>query len=214
MGDHERPIVGVDFDNTIVSYDDLLYEIATTRGLVESGAYGGKKGLRDAIRKLSEGEVLWQKIQAEIYGPRMSEAKLMEGVGSFFLECRNRSVKVYIVSHKTEFAGFDTTKTNLRSAAFRWLESHRFFDDSHFQISRDSVFFESTRKGKIERIKNLGCTHFIDDLEETFLEDIFPSDVLRILLDLYGSYNPRPGIVICSSWLDVTSRVFGGARRD
>ena len=32
-----------------------------------------------------------------------------------------------------------------------------------------------------ERIRALGCTHFIDDLEEVFLEPSFPSDVHKIL---------------------------------
>ena len=209
MDVNRNRILGVDFDNTIVSYDDLLYGLAETRGLIEPEVHRGKKGVRDAVRELPGGEVLWQKLQAEIYGPRMPEARLMEGVVRFFTVCRKQSVRVYIVSHKTEFANQDKTGTNLRTAALKWLESQGFFSHDGLGLDRESVFFESTRQAKIERIKSLACTHFIDDLEETFLEDSFSSDVVKILLDPHHSYSPRPGIMIYSSWSEIASYFFG-----
>jgi hypothetical protein len=174
-------VVGIDFDNTLVSYDALIYQTALERGLISAGADAGKRTVRDQIRLLPDGEVEWQKLQGVIYGPRMAQAQLMAGAAEFIRECRARTWPLYIVSHKTEFAGYDDTRTNLRDAALAWMTSQRFFEAAGLGFSRDQVFFEGTREAKIARIGALGCTHFIDDLEEVFLEPSFPQDVRKFL---------------------------------
>jgi hypothetical protein len=200
--------LGVDLDNTIVAYDDLFPRAAVDMGLIGPGIGKGKKGVRDAIRNLPDGETKWQMLQAEVYGPRMQEARPMEGAVEFFRECGERSVRVYIVSHKTEFASYDTTGTSLRAAAMHWLQDLGFFGPEGRGLSREQVFFESTRQAKIQRIANLGCSHFIDDLEETFLEDAFPDRVLKILFDPYCNYGPGSGSQIFNSWAEINKFFF------
>ena len=63
------------------------------------------------------------------------------------------------------------------------MTSQGFFGSGGLGFSEDQVFFEGTRDAKIERIRTLGCTHFIDDLEEVFLEASFPPDVEKFLFD-------------------------------
>ena len=201
-------IIGVDFDNTIVSYDDLIHRIAVERGLIPSDTLKSKKHIRDRIRQLTDGEVKWQKIQGLIYGPMMHESLMIKGVNEFFQTCLNRNVPVFIISHKTEFANYDSTGTNLRSKAMKWMEKKGFFLPEKYGLNRDHVFFQSTRQTKIERIINLGCTHFIDDLEETFLEESFPEEVEKILLDPHSQYFPKPGVKICSSWHEINRMLF------
>ena len=174
-------MVGIDFDNTLVSYDALIHDVAVERGLITAGSDAGKRTVRDRIRLLPGGEIEWQKVQGLIYGPRMAQAQLMAGAAEFIRECRARQLPLYIVSHKTEFAGYDESRTNLRDAAVRWMTSQKFFDPDGLGFSRDQVFFESTRDEKIARIEALGCTHFIDDLEEVFLEPGFPAGVRKCL---------------------------------
>lgn len=55
-----------------------------------------------------------------------------------------------------------------------WLNEKlgRFFDSGQIQ-----VFFEESRDNKIERIINLGITHFVDDLIEVFQEKKFPKSI-------------------------------------
>jgi hypothetical protein len=77
------------------------------------------------------------------------------------------------VSHKTQFANYDTTETDLRKGALKWLDRAGSSYGTDRSFRRD-VYFESTRVDKINRIRSLGCTHFIDDLEETFREPSFP----------------------------------------
>jgi phosphoglycolate phosphatase-like HAD superfamily hydrolase len=115
-------VIGVDFDNTLVSYDDLLERLARERGFVSGDSARGKKSIRDQIRQLPNGDIEWQKLQGIMYGPRLNEARIMDGVPEFLNACRQRHVSVSIVSHKTEYAGYDDTRTNLRQAALAWME--------------------------------------------------------------------------------------------
>jgi hypothetical protein len=174
------PVIGIDFDNTLVSYDELMYRAAVERGLVGADVGIGKRAVRDRIRLGAGGEIEWQKLQALVYGPLMPQARLIAGAGEFIRTCRGRGVDVYVVSHKTEFAGYDETGTNLRAAALSWMEARGFFESDGLSFNRAQVYFESTREAKIERIRSLRCTHFIDDLEEVFLEQEFPPDVRKL----------------------------------
>jgi hypothetical protein len=175
-----RVIVGVDFDNTIASYDVLMYRLATEWGLIDPGLDRSKKLIRDAIRHLPDGESKWRRLQTHCYGVGISEAAAMEGVERFFASCKARGIPLWIVSHKTQYANFGEP-VDLRSAALGWLEGKGFIGAAGFGIARERVLFGETREEKISRIKDLGITHFIDDLEETFLEDSFPPGVARIL---------------------------------
>lgn len=208
MEEDNRPIIGVDFDNTIVTYNELLYKVAVQRGLIPSTVEKSKKDIRDQIRLLPDGEIEWQKLQAIAYGPRISEAKLNAGVWEFFELCKCNNVKVYIVSHKTEFAEYDETRTNLCTTALGWLRANQFFQPAGLGLSLEAVFFGATRQEKIKYIGQLGCTHFIDDLEETFLEEGFPADVEKIL---YAPCYPRVAmsrVKVITSWHEISEYFF------
>jgi len=207
-------IIGVDFDNTLVSYDDLLECLARERGLVPADATPGKKTIRDNIRRLPDGEIEWQRLQGIVYGPRMNEAQLIGGVAEFFQACRQHGVRSVIISHKTEYAGYDDTRTNLRQAALTWMEAHRFFESDGLGLRREDVHFAGTRAEKIATIKRLGCTVFVDDLEETYLEPAFPPDVEKLLFAPLG-HAPSPGVHVFCTWREILDYVFhsGGFSR-
>src|SRR5258708_23209668 len=173
--------IGVDFDNTLISYDNVMYNRALQQGLISPDIANNKKLIRDHIRLLPGGEQQWQMLQASAYGPYIAEALLIEGVAEFFEECKRRSSQVYIVSHKTELAHYGDPRPNLRQAALRWMEEHGFFTEAGFHLSKDHVYFCGTRHEKIARISALGCAYFIDDLEEVFAEADFPAHVEKIL---------------------------------
>lgn len=200
--------IGIDFDNTIVGYSSIIHEVAVQRGLIDRSFRKEKKDIRDRIRRLPDGENEWQKVQGVVYGPRMGEAELMEGVAGFLDACRQHPTEVYIVSHKTEYARFDATGTNLRSAAAAWMEEKGFFAEEGLGLSRRDVFFESTRGQKIERIRDLRCTHFIDDLEEVFAEDSFPDPVEKILYFPQFQGAPLPGIRVARTWDEIGEILF------
>ncbi len=180
-----KQVIGVDLDNTIISYDRILFSTAVEKGFLEKDVLcpdnQNKKNIRDTIRLLDDGEVKWQRLQALIYGSLIDHAELIEGVGDFFHKCREKEITTFIVSHKTRFSNFESDGTDLRKAALGWMEKNAFFEEAGLGIKKESVYFESTREEKIERIKALGCTHFIDDLIETFQEKSFPGNIEKIL---------------------------------
>jgi diaminopimelate decarboxylase len=179
--------------------------------LLVADASQTKKKIRDRIRQLEDGEVEWQKCQALLYGPRIGEARLIDGVPRFFELCRTRGVKVYIVSHKTEFSRYDTTGTNLRAAALEWMTAHGFFESNRLGLTAGDIFFAGTRQEKIGRIAELRCTDFIDDLEETFLEEGFPAKTARILYEP-GRESPAPaGVAWMQSWREISEYFFGSS---
>ncbi len=200
-------VIGVDFDNTLVSYDDLLLQLAQERGLIDRRGLKGKKSIRDQIRQLPSGDIEWQKLQGLLYGSRMGEAQLIAGVPGFFHACRQRRVRTVVVSHKTEYSGYDDTRTNLRQAALAWMKAHSFFDPDGFGFRPEDVHFASTRAEKIETIKRLGCTVFVDDLEETYLEPSFPPEIEKVLFAPHG-HAPLPGVHVHRSWDEIREHVF------
>lgn len=200
--------LGVDFDNTIINYNDLLHAVACEQGLMNGTTVRGKKEIRDKIRASGDGKIKWQKVQAMIYGPRIHEATISPSWSQFVLACRQKNIPVYIISHKTVYAGYDQTRTNLQEAAMKWMERNQFFSPSGLGFSRNDVFFETTREKKIERIKLLACTHFIDDLEETFMESLFPRGVIKMLYQSSELRKSLKGLEIFSSWHELYDYFF------
>jgi hypothetical protein len=202
--------IGIDFDNTIVTYDDVFRSAAIERGLIaESSGHGGKQAIRDRIRLLPDGEIAWQKLQGYVYGAGIGDARMCEGAECFLRRCRREGATVFIVSHKTEFGHYDPARVNLRHAALDWMTQQGFFRAEGFGILPDNVFFEGTRAEKLARIASLACTHFIDDLEEVVSDPKFPSGVKRILYADKHEGSPA-GYDVCPTWPDIEKRVFNG----
>lgn len=201
--------IGIDFDNTLVSYDDAFLRLARERGLLPECFSGSKKDVRDTIRaEAGDGE--WMKLQAEVYGRRMAEAQLIEGARDFIAACRRNGVPVHIVSHKTQYAAADPGGADLHMAALSWMENSDFFGGMGLQ--RSDIFFEPTREAKCRRVDALGCSHFIDDLEEVFQEPNFPAGVHRFLLHRGDGPSPRGPFTALPNWAAITEAVFNHGR--
>jgi hypothetical protein len=168
-------LIGIDLDNTIACYDDAFLALAREMALVPRAFRGGKKAVRDAVRA-GAGEVAWQRLQARLYGREIWRAHLAAGMDVLLQRARRAKVAVAVISHKTQFSCYDA-ETDLRVAAKGWMQERGLFDPEGMGVRPENVFFEATRHAKIERIRALGCTHFIDDLDEIFNEPAFPSHV-------------------------------------
>jgi len=177
----ENIIVGVDFDNTLISYDTVFYKYAMDFGWIDTQVPSDKQHIRDFIRQYYDGEQRWQKLQGLIYGSQMHEASLISGVRDFCINCHQANIDLYIVSHKTEYAADDSSQTNLRAAAFTWMQKNEFFSSNGLAINPKNIYFESTRAMKINRIIATGCHYFIDDLVEVLLDNKFPKHTKKIL---------------------------------
>lgn len=194
---------GVDFDNTIISYANIMYQTASKWRFIDPRTEKEKKMIRDQIRDLPNGEIKWQRIQAFVYGKAMDQAELIDGVKLFFMACKEMGIPIFIVSHKTQYASMDEDNVNLREAAMTWMRRNQFFEEDGLGLAPESIFFESTRQEKVQRIKQLKCSHFIDDLEETFLEPSFPGSTEKILFTSLECSFDIKNLRIFSRWSDI-----------
>jgi len=199
--------VGLDFDNTIASYDELMFDTAVGWGLIDARLRRNKKIVRDQLRSLPDGESHWRRLQTYAYGEGMAQARPMDGVMDFLRFCRAKSIPIWIVSHKTEYNNFGPPTVNLRQVAMQWLAEQGFFNEAITGLNPVRVFFESTREEKVARIATLAVSHFVDDLEETFLEPTFPSDVGKIHYVSHGEASSVPGALHATTWPAILAHI-------
>lgn len=193
-------IIGVDFDNTIVCYDELFYELAIDRGLIPSSLTANKTAIRNHIRKAGKEEA-WIELQGYAYGKYMWKSKPFSGVKDFF-QTVNRFGSPVIISHKTRFPN-KGPKCDLHQTAREWLTSHGILGRTKSNIHSDQIYFNLTREEKINCIAAQGCTHFIDDLPEFLLEPGFPDNVYRMLFDPNRTHQGNHGLHTFASWKEI-----------
>ncbi|MEI6035439.1 MAG: haloacid dehalogenase-like hydrolase [Verrucomicrobiae bacterium] len=195
--------IGVDFDNTIVSYDALFHRVAAEQGLIPASLPANKTAVRDRLRELGK-EADWTRLQGEVYGGRMAEAEPYPGVWDFFRECQDRGFAIRIISHKTRYP-FLGEPYDLHAAATSWLEQNGVFSESGCRMCRKDVFFELTKPEKIARIASCGCDGFIDDLPEIFLQADFPATTRFVLFDPAGAHPDWKKSPSARSWAELTN---------
>ena len=196
-------IIGIDLDNTIISYDRAFISTAESQGIPVRA--GNKKKLRDKIRCLENGENLLQKLQKEVYGRRFMEAEIIKGFKEFITAAKKRKAQIYIVSHKTQYLSRDRN-INLRKNSLEFLRQTGFFEKPIGLFEAD-IYFEASRKAKIARIRRLNCDYFIDDLEEVLADKDFPAKSVRILLGESTADLPHPVKAIID-WYAITKYIF------
>jgi hypothetical protein len=198
--------IGLDFDNTLVRYDHVFALESKKLGVMPASWTGSKQELRDELRLLPDGEQLWQALQGRVYGSGMEQAVIFPGLASFLMRCSQRNDDLFIVSHKTEFGHFDSTRTPLRGAALAWMESKGFFEKNRFGLAKENVFFTGTRSEKVEQIARLNLDIFVDDLEEIFAEEGFPP-IKKILFNVKteGQHHDFH----CNNWPEIGQQILG-----
>src|SRR3989339_395911 len=150
-------IIGIDFDNTIVNYEDVFYNLARERGIIPVNIGKTKQEVKEFLQK-NEKEKEWTELQGIVYGPEILRAEPYQGVIDFFKWCKKNNIRNYIISHKTRFP-FICEKHDLHLWAKKWLQEKGFFNDET-GISEDNTFFNLTLQEKIKNVKKLKCTHF------------------------------------------------------
>lgn len=192
-------MIGLDFDNTLVDYTEAFRAEAAGLDLGEAST---KTEIRDRLRLRDGGEIVWQKLQARVYGPGIRHARLMNGARTFLDECIRREVPLAIVSHKSRYAAQDPGGVDLRQAAREWLARQ------NLGIAHDRVFFEETREAKLGRIRSLECRYFVDDLTEVLLDPRFPPSTQRLWLTESLDTPPPPPIDAAGDWSRIAHFVF------
>jgi len=157
-------LLGLDFDNTLVRYDNLFHQLALKQGLIDSAIPADKTSIRDYLRSKGNDEA-FTRLQGEVYGLHILEAEPAEGMLEALSKIQEKGIKIVIISHKTQFP-YSGPKVDLRKAALNWLYKYDFFSRDGLNLNYEEVYFEPSKKEKISKILSLRCTHYIDDLPE------------------------------------------------
>ena len=164
--------LGIDLDNTIVDYEHVFADVGVAIGLLQPElALSGKEMVKSHLA--AQSETLWMRLQGQVYGRFIAQARPYPGVQEFITVLRGRGARISIVSHKTRFGHFDAEQVDLWEAARAWLAAQGFIGG--VTLAGEDVHFLESREAKIARIAQLGCDVFIDDLPELLLHPDFPA---------------------------------------
>jgi len=196
-------LLGLDFDNTLIKYDELFYKVAREKGLIKENFIKDKIKIRDFLR--SEGkEDEWTIMQGEVYGPRINESLPFDHMFDVLSSLKEKGVNMCLISHKTK-TPYSGEPHDMHSAALGWLEEQGFFDEDKLAWKSDNIFFEVTKEKKIRRIKELKCDYYLDDLPEIL--DMLPTYINKILFSPQGRRDINKDWQEVSSWLQIPQRL-------
>ncbi len=198
--------IGLDFDNTIVSYDRLFYKVALEKSLIPPELHANKVLIRNYLRDKNQ-EDLWTEMQGYVYGSRMSEASGYPKLVQSLKIIKQIGYEIFIISHKTQYP-YAGEMYDLRKASKQWITDNLqisgmpLIDDEH-------IIFDASKSEKIETIKRLKCEIFLDDLPEVLTDKNFPKGVIRCLFDPEGIYSSivNNDLLRYESWSEFSSWV-------
>jgi hypothetical protein len=196
--------IGIDFDNTIVSYDHVFHKVAVEQEVVPPTIAATKIEVRNWLRKAGK-EDLWTEMQGYVYGARMNDAEIFPGVIAFLRWARSTNIPISIISHKTKFP-FLGPIYDLHEAARCWIREY--LNDDVPLVLPERVHFEATKEDKLARIASGDITHFIDDLPEILFSDAFPIKVEPILFDPDNHHTDSSTSIFCAQHWDELFRYF------
>jgi hypothetical protein len=196
-------VLGIDFDNTIVTYDGVFHRVASEKDLIPAQTGRSKDEVRDYLRSIGR-EDDWTSLQGEIYGARMELAAVYEGGIETIRELSEKGLKLRIISHKTRFP-FLGPRYDLHEAARGFLAQHGMAGTTAAILQPSEVFFELTIEDKLARIEAEKCTVFLDDLPEILNHPKFPKNVRRLLFDPQDMHMGQRALERVRSWREIPS---------
>ena len=170
-------LLGLDFDNTLVRYDNLFHQLAVEKGLINKSIAVDKNTIRDCLREQGREEE-FTLLQGEVYGLRILDAKPAEGMLNALKDLQSNGIQMVLVSHKTRFP-YQGPHYDLHRSAMAWLNHNGFFSPEGLSWSINQVYFEPSKAEKVRKINTLKCTHYVDDLPEIL--NMLPKSINKIL---------------------------------
>ncbi len=187
-------IVGFDFDNTLINYTNSFKKLAKRKKIVPEEINIDKISIRNYLRdKNLEHE--WTILQGEVYGNSIMQAEIYEGVKEALKFLLKNNIKIKIISHKTQYP-YMGKKVDLRLSAKKWIEKELLNEISCINFSEADIFFENTINEKVNKIEELGCNIYVDDLPEIL--DLLPDKIQRILFSSLPNDNLKYKVM--KSW--------------
>ncbi|MCA9068821.1 MAG: hypothetical protein KDA84_07860 [Planctomycetaceae bacterium] len=173
--------LGIDFDNTLVQYDDVFHRAAIEKALIPESSPKDKTQIRAFIRE-QHGPDAWTELQGYVYGQLIEQAQPFDEALRSLQRCKQAGVSLLLISHKTEWPVLGP-KWNLREAAKGWLLISGLWEENSPHNLLEEIWFEETRDGKLNRIASCACDVFIDDLPDILTDPCVPESSIPILFD-------------------------------
>ena len=196
--------IGIDLDNTLACYEQVFGREARRRGLLPDGIKEPSKlEVRTWLQTRGRND-LWTELQGWVYGPAMVHATVFPGAFEFVRHALQLGHQVWILSHRTRKAALGPAY-DLWGSALAWLDQKNFFCHAG-RLRRPAVFLAPSREEKIRQMIRLGCTDFIDDLPEVFLNPLFPSSIRSHLFDPRQEHGTGPWRA-ADNWFSLRRRI-------
>ena len=191
--------IGLDFDNTIVCYDEAFHTLALEHKAIPADLPRKKEDVKAYLQAQGRND-FWTELQGFAYGPRMETATVFPGFEQFLSEAKSKNLEIFIVSHRSPrpYSGLDC---DLHVAARTWLQNRAWYQNG--QIKPAQIFFEATKTGKIDKIKSLNLDVFVDDLPEILAHEDFPERTRKILFCPSGVVEKWTGSLV-RSWSEIS----------
>ena len=180
--------IGFDFDNTIIDYSTIFYEIAKKSNLITEKIETSKSSVKRFLHSKGK-EKDFTKIQGLVYGKEIIRAKPAKNILKILKYLKKSNHELFIVSHKTKYP-FEGEKINLRKSANNWIKTYLKINNKII-INPENIFYEDTIENKLKRINSLNIKYFIDDLSS--IVNLIKSPSIGILYDP-NSLNNHNGI--------------------
>ena len=192
--------LGLDFDNTLIEYDDLFKKLAVENNLIPESFNASKLEIRDYLRNKGL-DSQFTRLQGLAYGPRILEAKPAKFMIETIQQIIKSKIRVLIISHKTIYPYFGP-KYHLREYALEWMKEQKFFSPAGLNLRRSAIKFNSTKTEKVNYIIDQKCNYFVDDLTEIL--NLLPKQIKGI------HYSPKVSNLnskfqLLSNWKDLLS---------
>ena len=115
-------LIGLDFDNTIVCYDQAIAILADELFDLPPNISRTKLGLRDYLRSENR-EPEWTAFQGELYGPGMKYAVAFQGAQSVMKQLKSLGHRLEVISHRSRYP-YAGTQYDLHKSARAWIANN------------------------------------------------------------------------------------------
>lgn len=180
--------IGLDFDNTIVSYENVFLSYSKERNWTLPNKFSSAKSfVKEKIQNSPGGNLEWSALQGEIYGNRIIDAKPTVDLINTMQKLSEMGYQFKVISHKSLFPIVGDI-INLHEVALQFLQDMNILGNAKINLTSDDCFFELTEEDKLSRIHSENCNYFIDDLQSIIENPNFPSSCIGIL---YSNISPQ-----------------------
>ena len=152
------------------------------------------------IKDFNERE--WTKLQGVVYTEGLKYAKLYDGCLNALKKIDQKGHKLMIISHKTKYPVIGK-KINLHEKTLNWINENIFEKRKFIDFKLDDIYFNQTKKDKINKVIEKKCNVFIDDLE--VILNSLPNSIVKILFTKDYKFNSRNKLIHIGNWHSLLS---------